>query len=241
MSKTPRYAELVAARKAVDPVPLGLQNPAAIENGKYDSAHIGPWTVWANDLDADLMVVGQDWADVSYFTENRGLDKPGNPTNQFLRDLLESVGRPIPEPPSAGNIDDPARATCGVWLTNALLWLKEGGMSAPVRSEWFEGASQQLLCDQIVLVQPRVVVALGERAYNCALRAFGLVPWRGTFRLAVELQHGVSLPVPSSAATLFAVYHCGSRIRNTHRSKEQQRADWSRIRPLLGSRTGVRP
>lgn len=39
---------------------MGLKNPAAVEGGKYDSQQIGPWTLWAHDLNADVMVVGQE-------------------------------------------------------------------------------------------------------------------------------------------------------------------------------------
>src|SRR5215471_6577566 len=124
MEKIDRYARLVAQRKAFDPSAFGLANPSIVADGRYDSEHIGPWTLWANDLNADLMVVGQDWADDAYFIEHRGFDDSENPTNRALRELLDSVGRHVPPPPSAANVDDPERAHCGVWLTNALLWLK---------------------------------------------------------------------------------------------------------------------
>lgn len=36
-------------------------NPSSIESGKYDTDQIGPWTQWQGDLNAELMIVGQDW------------------------------------------------------------------------------------------------------------------------------------------------------------------------------------
>src|SRR5437588_24496 len=74
----------------------------------------------------------------------------------------------------------------GLGLKNPSLWLKDGGMSAPVRKDWFESESIELLRAQIELVQPRVVVALGQRAYDCVRATFGLEPHRGAFRAAVE-------------------------------------------------------
>src|SRR4051794_35762952 len=100
MNKLDRYKALVERRKAYDPERFGLANPSAPNLRKYDSNEIGPWTRWANDLDADLMVVGQDWGDERYFLVNKGLDNPNNPTNRSLRELLEFVGRPVPPPPS---------------------------------------------------------------------------------------------------------------------------------------------
>lgn len=166
-TKHERYAELVRERQAYDPSSWGLVNPSQVEGGKYDVPHMGPWTAWAHDLDANLMIVGQDWGDVEYYVTNRGCDNPRNPTNLALQKLLLSIGRLIPAPPSHGDAvdtevdtqvdtEDAYRATCGVWLTNALLWLKTGGLSAKVDSEWFGESSISLLKAQVDLVQPRV-------------------------------------------------------------------------------------
>src|SRR5437016_6304074 len=52
----------------------------------------------------------------------------------------------------------------------------------------------------------------------------------GPFRSEVEESCGRVLPNDSRA---FAVYHCGARIRNTHRPMAEQREDWKRLRPFL--------
>src|SRR5260221_12658035 len=71
---------------------LGLQNPAQLFNGAQDSPEIGPWTRWQGALDAELMVVGQDWGDVDYLRTHNGLDDPDNSTNVTLRQLLPISG-----------------------------------------------------------------------------------------------------------------------------------------------------
>jgi uracil-DNA glycosylase len=73
-----------------------------------------------------------------------------------------------------------------------------------------------------------VVVGLGERAYRGILRGFQMTC--GPFRSEVEAPKGRVLPTGSRA---FAVYHCGARIRNTHRPMAAQREDWKRLRPFL--------
>jgi uracil-DNA glycosylase len=231
VSRAERYAALVAERKAFDPMPLGLANPASVPDAPFDSDHVGPWTVWAHDLEADLMVVGQDWGDVNYFRTNRGLDKAGNPTNKALQRLLASVGRSIPDPPLPG-ASNALGSSCGVWLTNASLWLKTGGLSAPVKTNWFGEHAMALLRAQVELVEPRVVVALGERAYRCLLNAYSLPIPKGPFRVAVEAPRGTPLP-RDRTTTLVAVYHCGARVQNTLRPLSQQLADWERVSVLL--------
>lgn len=234
MGRAARYAALVTARRAYDSeTAVGLANPAHVAAGAYDSDEVGPWTRWAGDLHADLMVVGQDWGDETYFLRHRGLDEAINPTSDALRELLASVGRPIPPVPTADAPPVPgANRTGRVFLTNALLWLKRGGMNAPVQPEWFAGGSALLLLEQIAIVQPRVVVALGQQAYRAILRAYDLPVPTGPFRAVVDASAGVPLPgLPTT--TLVGVYHCGARVQNTVRSLDRQREDWARIGRLL--------
>lgn len=233
MTREAQYKELVRARKEYDPRRWKLENPAQIEGGTLDSDHVGPWTIWAHDLQADLMVVGQDWGDVRYFRVNRGVDKPGNPTNDALRELLTSVGRPIPPPPTTAKANEPERAECGVWLTNALLWLKDGGLSAPVEDAWFGEPAIPFLRAQVEIVQPRVVVALGQKAYACLSAMYGIPTSTGPYRDIVENRDGAQIEANGHSCTLLGVYHCGARIRNTTRSMEQQRNDWRRVEDAL--------
>jgi hypothetical protein len=235
MSKRERYEALVRARKAYDPTPLGLVNPAAVEAGRYDSDEVGPWTRWAGDLDADLMVVGQDWGGVPYFVANRGFDQPGNPTNDALAQLLARIGRPLPTLPTPNqNAEAQQRhRRCGVFLTNASLWLKSGGLSAPVKGTWFREAAAPFLLEQIAIVQPRVVVALGACAYRAILHAYEIPVPSGPHRNVVNAREGVPLDGTGCSTLLFGVYHCGAKIQRTLRPLVEQRRDWDRIAQAL--------
>ena len=120
-----------------------------------------------------------------------------------------------------------------VFLTNALLWLKKGGLSSAVEEEWFWGDSATFLLEQIAIVQPRVIVALGQKAYDAILHAYGLPVPKGSFRGVVENAGGMLLPGMPSETRVFPVYHCGARVRNTIRTLDQQRHDWRRILEVL--------
>jgi len=132
MGKQDDYNLLVDKRKACRLcVGSGVSNPACIEDGIYDSNQIGPWSCWQGNLNAEIIVVGQDWGDTAYFLKWKGLDQPtGNPTNTNLKDLLRRFGISIKEPcepqepvifltncqsalkidpPSASKIDPPQR------------------------------------------------------------------------------------------------------------------------------------
>ena len=98
----------------------GLVNPSRCDQGRHDSNQIGPWSAWQGSLDAEFMIVGQDWGDTDYFTSNQGIDEQGNPTNNTLRELLQSIGVDIGLPHA--HVE-----SSRVFLTNAILCLKTAG------------------------------------------------------------------------------------------------------------------
>jgi uracil-DNA glycosylase family 4 len=200
----------------------GLTNPSACVDGAHDSDHIGPWTLWQGKLDSELMVVGQDWGDREYFVKNQGRDLADNPTNKTLRELLKSIGldieKPTPQDSGGGKI----------FLTNAVLCLKEGGMQGKTKPAWFANCRSLFLRPTIEILRPKIVVTLGERAYRAIAAVYGIRSQ--LFRSAVECEDGFELEV---GIRLFPVYHCGARILNTHRNKDLQEKDWAKIKVAL--------
>ena len=216
-SKEQKYLELVENRKQCEQCE-GLVNPSRYENGYLDSQHIGPWSRWQGNLESKLMVIGQDWGTVGYFRKWRGLDQPrGNPTNDNLIELLLSIGIRINNP----GIEQKGE----VFFTNAVLCLKEGNLQSPIKPEWVRNCGERFLKPLIEVIHPKIVVALGEKAFKAAVEAYNLqIKWSKYKELveadSISLQEGVSL---------FPVYHCGARIMNTHRNKGAQVKDWRKI------------
>src|ERR1035437_6974835 len=70
-SKSERYLELVEDFKKYPFKDLNLINPHKIfdELGfKFDV--INPWELWQNNLDAEIMFIGQDFSDTAYLRKN---------------------------------------------------------------------------------------------------------------------------------------------------------------------------
>jgi hypothetical protein len=87
------YDALVAARKVYYVCESrGLTNPATMPD--FDSDRIGPYSRWQGKLDAELMVVAQDFADVDTFHKYPRRRLPGA-ARRRSRDSL----RPLPEAP----------------------------------------------------------------------------------------------------------------------------------------------
>ena len=221
VSKNDDYAYLIAARKTCT-LCQGLRNPAQVLDGQYDSNQIGPWTLWQGNLNATIMLVGQDWGDVRYFTTNTGHEAPRNPTNETLVKLLDSIGIPIapPTPQDDGGGE--------IFLTNAMLCLKQDGLQGAIHPEWFQNCGRHFLKPTIELVQPKILITLGESAYRVIQDLYSLT--KMTFRSAVAEKFRLS-----ETTEYFPMYHCGRRILNTHRNLDQQRKDWERVELALNA------
>ncbi len=179
MDKLTEYAALVSGRKACHQC-TGLCNPSDVEHGSFDSNQIGPWSLWQGNLDATFMVVGQDWGDVAYFVKNRGHSRAKSFTNQALIELLAIAGVAV-EPFGVSELGHVA------FFTNAILCLKLGGPQGRISRDWFQNC-RHVLRRQIEIVQPQVVIGLGEHAYRSILESFALSP--EPFRAEVEKADG---------------------------------------------------
>jgi len=219
-TKQDRYNSLVEKRKACR-LCTGLSNPAEPKLRRFDSDQIGPWSRLHGDLDSELLIVGQDWGDVRYFIDNKGFDKLDNPTMCNLEKLLNHIGINV-------SVTTYAKHDRGVFLTNAVLCLKDGGLQAKIEPEWVTNCGSNFLRQQIEIVQPKVVVGLGAFAYHAVLRAFGhpIVKLRD----AITETQGCEI---LAGVRLFAAYHCGKGTINRNRDLKQQAEDWDRIRRFL--------
>jgi hypothetical protein len=74
---------------------------------------------------------------------------------------------------------------------------------------------------------------MSSRLTSNGANAYDIEP--GNFRADVE----AAVPVQLSAGIVaFAVYHCGARIQNTHRTLATQLRDWARIGSFLRGPAG---
>jgi uracil-DNA glycosylase len=215
------YRILVRSRKICH-LCKGLTNPADYDNGVFDCDHIGPWSRWQGNLNTQLMIIGQDWGDTGYFRQYKGRDKDNNPSNKTIRELLASIEIPIP-PPSVSGL-----GTSSIFLTNAILCLKEGGLGATVKREWFNNCGHHYLKPLIEIINPKVVVTLGKYAYEIIGRLYNLP--KLSYRDAVAQKEGIPL---SKGVEYLPMYHCSPRVLHTHRGLAQQKSDWQRIKMAI--------
>jgi len=215
MIKKEQYRRLVKKRKA-HPFSEGLLNPSEIENGKYDKDdQLGPWSRWQGNLDASILLIGQDWGNIDYYLDNKGYDTDHNPTNQNLVELFASIGINIGIP-SKPNFSAP------VFFTNTILGIKKNGnMSAKVRKAWAKESAELFLAPLIEIICPKTIITLGGHAYGEIARIYDLsvLPLR-------ELIN--TNPIRVGEKEVYAMYHCGG-LGLANRNFQLQKGDWARI------------
>lgn len=223
--KSISYAKLVYARKVCKAC-HNITNPSEVHSNGIclDSGEIGPWSLWQNSLDAKILLVGQDWGDLKGFILSGGRDSENSETNRNLMKLFGSIGIHIKGPRSDDKHKD-------LFFTNAVLCLKDGGAQAETDKSWFTNCGKLFLRPLIELIEPKVVIALGEKAYRAIMEAYYRpIPRYNKYSEVVDRLGEIQL---NNKTRLFAVYHPSRRIINTYRPMGVQINDWVKIQKYL--------
>ncbi len=219
MTKKDRYQNLVAKFKNHRFSTPELLNPHEIENFDFDV--INPWELWQGDLDAETMLIGQDFADSESLKINLQEDwrkEKSSATNYALINFFKILGYAIPEISYGGTGDLP------LFFSNAILGIKKSDvphMGKQVKDIWIR-ESREYLQELIDIVQPKHIIALGEVAYKAICAIYGIKP---LLPLKKVIGTKVSLP---DGKNLFVVQHCSPKGM-IGRSLQQQNEDWTRI------------
>lgn len=220
--KKAEYAALIEKRKTRK-FPDGLTNP---KDTDFDGNYLEPWSQWQGNLDASIVVVGQDFCDTDTFHCTRGTveryDKKYEfPTNRNLAVYFKEIGISLDHP------RDPNRRHV-VFFTNALMGLKPPPMNSALRPDWLEFSRTEFLQPLLVdVIKPKVIIALGKLSTSTIGDIYG-------FKMSKNFGAMVSAPPISlqGSPLIFPVYHTGSNSR-MNRPIADQVDDWKRIKASL--------
>ena len=207
---------------------------------------INLWAYWQGrgHLDADIMLVGQDWGcpktsvetmknvcdmncgkAVSYMRGNDSI------TDRNLIQLFRTIGFDILS-------DDPK-----LFFTNLVMGYRLQGTSGGFKTAW-ANADVPFFRRLVDIIHPRILLCLGKDTFRCALRALGLqhLPVIRNYNRFIESsENPVQIHLGDDETTfVFALAHCGvmgtlNRNRGTSEkaSLNKQIQDWSKITPFL--------
>lgn len=247
IDKRPIYNELVVQRKECTLcADCNFANQSSYSN--YDTKEIGNWTTWANKLDADVMIIGQDYANQKTFRKDKGKIEPehlnqdsvqgdySTPTNYTLRELTKIIGYDIGLPTQTSNKK--------IFLTNSTLCLKPGSMSDPIPVSVYKNCGDRFLARLIKLISPKAIITLGLTATKATIFALrDNVDQAETLGKAPFSKLFLASPIRVNGApySIFPVYHPGSfGIMNRRKMDltgesgwELQKEDWLKIEAHL--------
>ena len=153
----------LAMRRQIDRLPPH-NCLADFHHAYYECDHVSPWSISACNIDAELMLIGQDWASSHILEQepDEGRRRMGqdwsSPTNTNLRRLLEHMGHRFSD----------------TYATNVFPFIKKGSKSAPIPFRDLVRCARTYALPQIKIVCPRMAICLGKRTFDAIRRAAGL-------------------------------------------------------------------
>lgn len=182
-------------------------------DGIYECDHVSPWTKSGSNVDAEVMVVGQDWSS----SDSLGATSP---------DLNSVMYGFSPKFPTNANLDALlkrhlrlARADC--YLTNLFPYIKYGGPSANIPFKDLVACAKRFTLPEIEIVAPELVICLGLRTFTALMRATGI-------KGSPKMDEAVKNPFKHGCSMIFCVAHTGALGMN-NRGRQQVEVDWQEI------------
>jgi len=157
--------------------------------GSYECDFVSPYTKTAGDVDAQIMVMLQDWA-----------------SDEVLSDKLHEPSATLghdPSLPTNRNLNRLLNKTFGLTLqdiygTNLFPFVKPGGMSKSIRQADLNAAARQFALPQVRIVNPKLLICLGLVTFNA-------------LRKACDLSHAQTLRLQLRVPLISAQRECGAR------------------------------
>jgi len=196
----------------------GYASVGDFHDAMFECDHVSPWTKSGSNVDADIMIIGQDWSSSDVLggdppdleVAELGFD-PKFPTNRNLDDLLERhFGL--------------KRAEC--YLTNLFPFIKSGNASGAIPLKDLVVSARRFTLPEIRIVCPQLVACLGLKTFSALMRAAGL---KGSPKMA----EAVGSPFEFADSRIHCVAHTGAFGMN-NRGRKQVENDWHQLAMGIG-------
>jgi restriction system protein len=168
--------------------------------GYYECCFVSPWSKSAHNIDAEIMLLGQDWSSSDSLSRSRDpkMRKLGQswnlPTNANLRAFLDQNL----------NLD-----FSDTFATNVFPFIKKGPMNARIRIVDLLYCAREYALPQMEIVSPKMAICLGRSAFEAIQRLLGAE--RKPFTDACKPKHCINY----RGIEIYGVPHPGSfGVRN---------------------------
>jgi restriction system protein len=186
-------------------------------DGAYDEDdYVVPWAKSAFNLDAEIMLVAQDWASEDFLSGDLDLEQQrlGHaahlPSN---RNLFQLLGRQLD------------LTFADTYATDTFVFVKPGSMTTRIVGRDLALSATNYTLPQIRIIRPKIVVCVGSAAYNALRRTLGL--GYATIRDAFDQP-----PFVYEDTTVVGVTHTGGSSTAFAGGFDVLQAQWARVQRL---------
>ena len=201
------------AKQRQQVVRSGYKNIGDFKDGAYECDYISPYTKSANNVNANVMIMLQDWVGDKKLSGPLLTDAielgqiPSLPTNKRLKALLnQHFGLALSE----------------TYATNLFPLIKHGNLSAMIPNRDLLWAAIEFAIPQIKIINPRLVICLGLKTFNSLRKAYGL---KRSKNMAIALAEPFGI---GEGSKFWCQAHTGTFGQN-NRGREQVEKDWARM------------
>jgi uracil-DNA glycosylase len=127
--------------------------------------HVVPWTISAFNVDADLMLIAQDWSSDEFLMK----------LNEADRAIQKALGQ-VPRLDTNKNLAKKVLPWFGLtfadtYATDVFAFVKRGSMTARISVPDLVRCATRYTLPQIAIVRPKMVLCLGSGTFNAVRRA----------------------------------------------------------------------
>lgn len=204
------------------------QNSERLENDDHglntDQPYVNRWNLWQGDLNAEIMVIGQDYGTKEEIPlQSHEFAQSKDPTNIRLSKLFRQVLK----------IDPDAREV-PLFFTNMANCYRKKQTSGGMHNGWLPLCAYKFMGRLIRIIRPKIIIVLGRSAFE-AFHCMEDLPVvcdkpspRGKDRFADTICYDYSIDLDGEKVAVFPVFHPGANSQRNRR-EEQQLSDWQRI------------
>ena len=206
-----------------------IENSERLENDDHgldtDRPYINRWNLWHGNLDADIMVIGQDYGQKEDGKSNEvcSYADTTNPTDVRLKVLFKD----------AFGIDLDSNKS-PLFFTNMANCYRKKRTSGGMHSGWLPICANKYMELLIRIICPKIIIVLGRSAFealhcmqNLSVKCLDPIK-SGKESYAEMIQHRYQIDLGDEKIDVFPVYHPGANSQ-MNRTFGQQLEDWKKI------------
>ncbi len=186
---------------------------------KHNSIEVlNPWNWWYGNLDADILLIGQDWGAIDSTGGIRELFNPDNhyisDTDKNLIELFKELGfNKIVAP--YDQIKKKESSEDKLFFTNAILGIRKGNKDSGKINLYVYKETSCFLFSLINIIKPRYIIAMGGIAYKTIHHIYNHIHKPIALYKLIQLNEK-DPKIDIDGAKLFVSYHCSnSNIKRT--------------------------